>query len=94
MTDMFGDDINNFEEEFDKNFDETFYESLENSYNIFLGNKTYTEIIAEQKKPHFFFFDPMEPPTKDDIHDLIDMFEDYEDYEKCGELLNLIKYAY
>lgn len=91
---MFGDDINNFEEEFDKNFDETFYESLENSYNIFLGNKTYTEIIAEQKQPHFFFFDPMEPPTKDDIHDLIDMFEDYEDYEKCGELLNLIKYAY
>lgn len=91
---MFGDDINNFEEEFDKNFDETFYESLENSYNIFLGNKTYTEIISEQKQPHFFFFDPMEPPTKDDIHDLIDMFEDYEDYEKCGELLNLIKYAY
>lgn len=91
---MFDDNINNFEEEFNKNFEDTFYESLENSYDIFLGNKTYSEIINEREEPHFFFFDPMEPPSKVDVQDLIDMFEDYEDYEKCGELLNLIKYAY
>ncbi len=93
MTDIFGDDINGFEEEFDRDFEQTFKESLDNSYNIFLGNKTYTEIIAETPKPHFFFFDPLEPPSKEDLYDLILMFEDYEDYEKCGELINLIKYA-
>ncbi len=99
MIDIFGDDmnnINNFENHFDRDFDESFKESLDNSYYIFLGEKTYVEIMATKgsEYKHFFFFDPLEPPTKEDVYDLIHMFEDYEDYEKCGELLNLIKYAY
>lgn len=89
MNDKFSDDIDDFEE----NFDKYFYDSLGNSYNIFLGIKTYVEIIAEQNEPYFFFFDPTEVPSKEDILDLIHMYEDYEDYEKCGELLNLMKYT-
>ena len=71
-------------------FEDRFKESLDNSYLIFTGQRTYMEIVLDGTKPHFFFFDPEESPSKDDVLDLMYIYEEYEEYEKCGELLNLI----
>ena len=73
------------------NFDDEFKQSLDNSYDIITGRRTYVEIICDSEKPHFFFFEPTETPAKEDIEDLIYIYEDYEEYEKCGELMSLIK---
>lgn len=72
-------------------FDERFKESLDNSYLIFTGQRTYMEILLDNSKPHFFFFDPEMVPTKEDVYDLMYIYEEYEEYEKCGELLNLLE---
>ena len=71
-------------------FEDRFKESLDNTFLIFTGQRTYNEIMCDSTKPHFFFFDPEIFPTKDDVVDLIYFYEEYEDYKKCGELFNLI----
>ena len=81
---------NSRHEEEDK-FEERFKESLDNSFLIFTGQRTYIEIILDKTKSHFFFFDPDMVPTKDDVMDLLYIYEEYEEYEKCGELYNLLR---
>jgi|SaaInl6LU_22_DNA_1037377.scaffolds.fasta_scaffold17343_5 hypothetical protein len=71
------------------NFDELFKESLDNTFSILIGETTYPEMIASDPDT-FFFFDPREKLTKEDLRDLIHLFEQFEDYEKCGELMNLM----
>lgn len=71
-------------------FNERFRQSLDNTFSIFTGQRTYLEILLDQSRPHFFFFDPETVPTKEDVLDLIYIYEDLEEYEKCGELLNLV----
>jgi site-specific DNA-adenine methylase len=71
-------------------FDERFRQSLDNTFLIFTGQRTYLEILLDQSRPQFFFFDPEMVPTKEDVLDLIYIYEDFEEYEKCGELLNLV----
>ena len=71
-------------------FDERFRQSLDNTFLIFTGQRTYLEILLDQSRPQFFFFDPETVPTKEDVLDLIYIYEDFEEYEKCGELLNLV----
>ena len=71
-------------------FDERFRQSLDNTFLIFTGQRTYLEILLDQSRPQFFFFDPEMIPTKEDVLDLIYIYEDFEEYEKCGELLNLV----
>ena len=71
-------------------FDERFRQSLDNTFLIFTGQRTYLEILLDQSRPQFFFFDPEIVPTKEDVLDLIYIYEDLEEYEKCGELLNLV----
>ena len=71
-------------------FDERFRQSLDNTFLIFTGPRTYLEILLDQSRPQFFFFDPEMVPTKEDVLDLIYIYEDFEEYEKCGELLNLV----
>lgn len=83
---MFTDPIN----QIDDNFEERFKESLDNSFMIFTGQKTYNEILLDRKNSHFFFFDPEIIPTREDVLDLLHIYEEYEEYEKCGELYNLI----
>lgn len=71
-------------------FEDRFRESLDNTFLIFTGQKSYGEIILDDSKSHFFFFDPEVIPTKEDVLDLMYIYEEYEEYEKCGELYNLI----
>ena len=71
-------------------FDERFRQSLDNTFLIFTGQRTYLEILLDQSRPQFFFFDPEIVPSKEDVLDLIYIYEDFEEYEKCGELLNLV----
>lgn len=88
MNELLFTDPRNLDED---KFDERFKQSLDNSYLIFTGQCTYTDILMNASKPHFFFFDPEIKPSKDDVLDLIYIYEDFEEYEKCGELMNLIR---
>ena len=74
-----------------ENFENQFRESIDNTFMILTGRKTYIDIVSEMtKKPHIFLFDPTKKPTIDDVKELIEIYEDYEEYEKCGELQNLV----
>lgn len=74
----------------EEEFEQRFKQSLDNSYLIFTGQRTYTDILLGSTKPHFFFFDPETKPSKEDVLDLMYLYEEYEEYEKCGELYNLV----
>lgn len=63
--------------------------SIENTFNVLTGERSFEEILENATEPPIFFIEPGGGLDDDQIDVMIEHYELFEEYEKCGTLLKM-----
>lgn len=63
--------------------------SIENTFNVLTGVRTFEDILESATEPPIFFIEPGQGLDNDQIDVMIEHYEFFEEYEKCGLLLKM-----